>query len=274
MTKKRPTHKPHHPAQGQNITPQTRAQQKRQAQRELWLSVGIVAAIILAFVLLYYFTVTRPAQVQSAANNAETPPITLATATLPSVTATAGASATGQPTPTIGITSMQWSKAPAMSIDPKKTYQAVIKTVKGDITIQLYADKAPITVNNFVFLARQGFYNGVTFHRVISGFMAQTGDPTGTGSGGPGYQFADEINQALKFDTEGIMAMANAGPGTGTNGSQFFITYAPQPGLNGGYSIFGKVLTGMDVLRKINPRDPAKKGPPGDQIISVEIIEK
>lgn len=167
---------------------------------------------------------------------------------------------------------MQWSKPPAMSIDPTKTYEAVLKTVKGDIQIQLYADKAPITVNNFVFLARQGFYNGVTFHRVISGFMAQTGDPTGTGSGGPGYQFADEINPTLKHDGEGIVAMANSG--ANTNGSQFYITFAPQPHLDGKYNIFGKVIAGMDVLRQISLRDPAKNGPPGDQILSIEIIEK
>jgi cyclophilin family peptidyl-prolyl cis-trans isomerase len=272
MTKKRQAHKVHHVPLEKTITPLTRAQQKRQAQRELWLAVGIVAAIILAFVLLYYFTVVRPARVQTASPGSQTPPITIATATAPSVTATAGVTITSQPTPTIGITTMQWSKPPAMTIDTKKTYEAVLKTVKGDITIQLYADKAPITVNNFVFLARQGYYNGVTFHRVISGFMAQTGDPTGTGRGGPGYQFASEISPALKHDSEGIVAMANAGPNT--NGSQFYITYAPAPHLDGGYNIFGKVISGMDVLRKISLRDPARNGPPGDQIISIEIIEK
>ena len=272
MTKRRQTHKAHHPPQGQSITPLTRAQQKRQAQRELWLAVAIVAAIILAFVLLYCLAVVRPSQIQTANPTTETPAISVATATIPSVTATAGVTATSQPTPTIGTTTMQWSKQPAMSIDTKKTYEAVLKTVKGDIRIQLYADKAPITVNNFVFLARQGFYDGVTFHRVLSGFMAQTGDPTGTGSGGPGYQFADEISPALKHDSEGIVAMANSG--RNTNGSQFYITYAPQPHLDGGYNIFGKVITGMDVLRKISLRDPAKKGPPGDQILSIEIIEK
>ncbi|MHB1355935.1 MAG: peptidylprolyl isomerase [Anaerolineae bacterium] len=272
MTKKSQSHKPHHPQPGKSITPQTRAEQKRQAQRELWLAVAIVTAIILAFVLLYYFTVVRPAQTPTAADAIKTPAITIATATLPSDTATAGVTQTSQPTPTIGITTMQWSKPPAMTIDVKKTYEAVVKTVKGDITIHLYADKAPITVNNFVFLARQGFYTGVTFHRVISGFMAQTGDPTGTGSGGPGYKFADEITSALKHDSEGIVAMANSG--RNTNGGQFYITYAPQPHLDGGYNIFGKVITGMDVLRKISLRDPARNGPPGDQILSIEIIEK
>ncbi|MHB9034953.1 MAG: peptidylprolyl isomerase [Anaerolineae bacterium] len=167
---------------------------------------------------------------------------------------------------------LQWNKPPEMALDPTKMYQAILHTVKGDITIHLYAKEAPVTVNNFVFLARQGFYNGVTFHRVIKGFMAQTGDPTGSGMGGPGYKFANEINKALRHDSEGIVAMANAGPNT--NGSQFYITFGPTPHLDGGYNIFGKVIAGLEVLRQISVRDPMRNGPPGDAITSVEIIEK
>ena len=144
------------------------------------------------------------------------------------------------PTPQAGA--RQWSTAPGMTIDTHKQYFANVKMVKGgEFVIQLYPDKAPITVNSFVFLANQGFYNGVTFHRVLDGFMAQGGDPTGTGMGGPGYQFVNESSD-LKFDKAGVVAMANAGPDT--NGSQFFITFGPQPQLDGGYTIFGQVISG------------------------------
>ncbi|MGB9593450.1 MAG: peptidylprolyl isomerase [Anaerolineae bacterium] len=167
----------------------------------------------------------------------------------------------------------QWSSPPPMAIDPAKQYFAVLKTEKGDIRIQLFADKAPKTVNNFVFLARQGFYDNTTFHRVIPGFMAQGGDPTGTGAGGPGYRFADEFHPDLKHDSEGILSMANAGPNT--NGSQFFITYAPQPHLDGRHSVFGKVVSGMDVLRALTPRDPSTNPTfSGDRLLTVVIEEQ
>jgi cyclophilin family peptidyl-prolyl cis-trans isomerase len=133
-------------------------------------------------------------------------------------------------------------------------YWAVICTDVGPIYIDLYEDKAPNTVNNFVFLAQQGFYNNTTFHRVLPGFMAQGGDPTGTGSGGPGYEFADETGNELTFDQFGLLAMANAGPDT--NGSQFFITYAPTPWLDGNHTIFGHVYQGIDVAELLTLRDP------------------
>jgi cyclophilin family peptidyl-prolyl cis-trans isomerase len=159
-----------------------------------------------------------------------------------------------------------------MAIDPKKDYEATIKTDKGDIRIQLLASQAPATVNNFVFLAREGFYDGVTFHRVISGFMAQTGDPTGTGTGGPGYRFADEPSALrLRHDQEGTLSMANAGPNT--NGSQFFITFGPTPHLDGKHAVFGRVIKGMDVLRQIRVRDPQRDPQPGDRIQTIEIKE-
>jgi len=160
-----------------------------------------------------------------------------------------------------------------MTIDKTKQYFATLKTDKGDIRIQLFADKAPNTVNNFVFLARQHYYDNTTFHRVIAGFMAQGGDPTGTGGGGPGYRFADEFSPSLKHDAAGILSMANAGENT--NGSQFFITYAPQPHLDGHHSVFGKVVSGMDVLKSLTPRDPSKKPTfAGDRIVTITIEEK
>src|SRR5215470_15189670 len=159
-----------------------------------------------------------------------------------------------------------------MQIDPRKQYTAVMHTGKGDIRIQLFAEQAPITVNNFVFLAREGFYNNTTFHRVIGGFMAQGGDPTGTGTGGPGYQFNDESGAlALPHDRAGILSMANAG--RNTNGSQFFITYGPTPHLNGKHGVFGCVTEGIDVLRALRERDPQRDRNPGDAIIAIDILE-
>ena len=168
----------------------------------------------------------------------------------------------------------QFTSCPPMTIDQTKQYIATLKTVKGDIVLELYADKAPLAVNSFVFLARQGWFDGVTFHRVIPGFVAQAGDPTGTGLGGPGYAFDNEISPDLKYDKAGVLGMANAGPGS--NGSQFFITMGPAENLNGGYTIFGRVIKGMDVVENLTPRDPQQSMslPPGDAITSVTIEEK
>lgn len=166
----------------------------------------------------------------------------------------------------------QWSKPPEMVIDPKKKYTATISTDKGDIVLELFADKTPKTVNNFVFLAREGFYDGTIFHRVIADFMVQGGDPTGTGRGGPGYRFADEFHPSLKHNKPGILSMANAGPGT--NGSQFFITHVPTPWLDGKHSVFGQITGGMDVLMSIPPRDPMKPEYPGIKINKVTITEQ
>ena len=158
-----------------------------------------------------------------------------------------------------------------MSIDPKKRYTAMFKTEKGDFEVDLFADKAPKTVNNFVVLSRDGFYDGVTFHRVIPDFMAQGGDPTGTGTGGPGYKFADEFHPDLKHSKPGVLSMANAG--RNTNGSQFFITFAPTPHLDGKHSVFGQVVIGMDVVRSIPERDPGRAREPGVRILTIEILE-
>ena len=168
----------------------------------------------------------------------------------------------------------QFTYCPPMAIDMIKQYTATVKTTKGDIVIELYADKAPLAVNSFIFLARNGWFNGVTFHRVIPGFVAQAGDPSGTGYGGPGYAFKNEIAPGLKFDREGVVGMASAGPDS--NGSQFFITLGPAPNLDGSYTIFGQVISGMDVVKSLTPRDTSKTTdlPPGDVITSVTITEK
>jgi cyclophilin family peptidyl-prolyl cis-trans isomerase len=165
----------------------------------------------------------------------------------------------------------QYAAPPAMVIDPARRYAATIATDLGDIVVELYADKAPVTVNNFVFLARDGYYDGVTFHRVIPDFMAQTGDPTGTGSGGPGYRFADEFDPGLRHDGPGVVSMANAGPGT--NGSQFFITHRATPHLDGKHAVFGRVVEGMDVVYAIPARDPMRAREPGLAMNSVTIVE-
>lgn len=150
-----------------------------------------------------------------------------------------------------------WRTPPEMQIDPKKNYIVTMETDKGNIEIELYPQHAPKTVNNFVFLTREGFYDGIKFHRVISNFVIQGGDPTGTGTGGPGYKFEDETrNNPLKHE-RGVISMANAGPNT--NGSQFFITHSPQPHLNGKHTVFGKVITGIEVVDRIQQGDKMNK---------------
>lgn len=164
-----------------------------------------------------------------------------------------------------------YSAPPSKVIDTNKEYIAIIETEKGNIVLGLFAGDVPVTVNNFVFLAREGFYNGTTFHRVIPGFMAQGGDPTGTGRGNPGYTFADEFTEHAHVT--GALSMANSGPNT--NGSQFFITYTPQHGLDGKHTVFGQVIEGMDVLQRLTPRDPSRNPDfEGDKIIRITIEEK
>jgi cyclophilin family peptidyl-prolyl cis-trans isomerase len=168
----------------------------------------------------------------------------------------------------------QYNNPPSMGIDPKKNYTAILKTEVGDITVELFAAQAPETVNNFVFLARDGFYDNTTFHRVINGFMAQAGDPTGSGRGGPGYRFNDEKSAlGLKHEGPGVLSMANAGPNT--NGSQFFITHGPTPHLNGKHAVFGKVKdkASLDILMQIRERDPGRDQNPGTKLNTIEIQE-
>lgn len=160
------------------------------------------------------------------------------------------------------MATQQWNEPPAMEIDPAKSYRATIETNRGNIVLELDPKHAPKTVNNFVFLARQGFYDGISFHRVIPNFVIQGGDPTGSGRGGPGYRFEDEVkDNPLKHEAK-VISMANAGPNT--NGSQFFITHTPQPHLNGKHTVFGKVVEGSDVVDAIHQ---------GDQMVKVTIEE-
>ena len=166
----------------------------------------------------------------------------------------------------------QWNTPPELTIDPDVNYLARMDTEKGEIIIELYAGKAPRTVNNFIFLAQEGFYDGVIFHRVIDHFMVQGGDPTGSGTGGPGYRFEDEFDPSLKHDKPGVLSMANAGPNT--NGSQFFITHVPTPWLDGKHSVFGQVVEGMEVVMSIPTRDPIKPEYPGVKIRKVTIEER
>lgn len=166
----------------------------------------------------------------------------------------------------------QWSKPPEMQIDISKKYSAVFKTDKGDFTCSLYASKVPRTVNNFVFLARQGFYDNTIFHRVIDNFMVQGGDPTGTGMGGPGYKFADEFNSTLRHNGQGVLSMANAGPNT--NGSQFFITHVATPWLDNKHTVFGQLVKGFDVFMSIPARDPSQVHSPAVTLKTVEIVEE
>ena len=166
----------------------------------------------------------------------------------------------------------QWSAPPEMQIDPAKCYSATFETEVGSFVIELTADKTPITVNNFVFLAREGYYDNTTFHRVIADFMAQGGDPSGTGRGGPGYTIPDEFDPTLRHDGPGILSMANVGqPNTG--GAQFFITFGPTPWLDDAHAVFGRVTEGMDVVRSIRIRNPESDSNPGTGLISVTITE-
>lgn len=169
------------------------------------------------------------------------------------------------------MTTKQWNTSPEMALDKTKKYTATFVTDKGEMVVELFADKVPVTVNNFVFLAKEGFYDNTIFHRVISNFMVQGGDPTGTGTGGPGYRFRDEFHPTLRHDKLGILSMANAGPNT--NGSQFFITHVPTPWLDNKHAVFGHVVKGSDVLMSIPERDPSKIKAPAVKLLTVKISE-
>jgi len=176
----------------------------------------------------------------------------------------------------LGMKDRMFTEPPPQVIDPAQDYVATLRTERGDIVIELYADQVPVTVNSFVFLAREGWYDNVIFHRVIPGFVAQTGDPTGSGVGSPGYRCDDEIVPTLTYDGPGVVGMASGGPGTSSVGSQFFITYDALPQLDGNYTIIGRVIEGMDVVESITPRDPGQSAdpPPGDVIETILIEEQ
>jgi len=169
------------------------------------------------------------------------------------------------------MTDRTYNGPPEMGLKPGFYFYAKPATEKGPVKIRLFAERAPETVNNFVFLARDGYFDGTTFHRVIENFMAQGGDPTGTGMGGPGYSIPDEFHPDLRHDRPGILSMANAGPNTG--GSQFFITFVATPWLDDRHAVFGEVVEGMDVVDGISERDPQRDRDPGDAIERVEIEE-
>jgi len=172
------------------------------------------------------------------------------------------------------LAARQFKSAPEMTINPDARYVATVEMGSGDtFKIELLPKSAPQTVNSFVFLARNGWFDNITFHRVIPGFVAQTGDPSGTGRGGPGYYIPNEIDSSLSHDEKGVVAMANAGPNT--NGSQWYITYGDVSQLDGSYTIFGKVIEGMDVVERITPRDPSRNpyAPAGDTIARITIEE-
>jgi len=212
------------------------------------IGIGVIALVVLG--LIYMLATNRSAQPADD-------PLT----TLPPVTQEPAVDAPGK----------QYAAYPEVTIDTSRKYFATVKMAKGsEFVIELFPEEAPLAVNSFVFLARDGYFDGVTFHRVLEGFMAQGGDPTGTGMGGPGYEFANEDSD-LTFDKEGVVAMANAG--RDTNGSQFFITFGPTPQLNGGYTIFGQVVDGMDVVNSITRREPGS-GIPGDAIETITITEQ
>jgi cyclophilin family peptidyl-prolyl cis-trans isomerase len=168
----------------------------------------------------------------------------------------------------------QFESCPPVTVQETKQYIATLHTEKGDVVIQLFPNKAPITVNSFLFLARNRWYENITFHRVLPGLFAQTGDPSGTGKGNPGYYVVTEMDPTLKFDRPGVVGMVNSGPDT--SGSQFFITYAATPQFDGQYTIFGQVLSGMDVLQQLTARDAQSDTitPPGDKLLGITIEEQ
>jgi cyclophilin family peptidyl-prolyl cis-trans isomerase len=169
------------------------------------------------------------------------------------------------------MTEKRYDSPPEMALKPGYDYHAVFVTGKGTVRVRLFAEEAPETVNNFVFLARDGFFDGTTFHRVIKDFMVQGGDPTGTGTGGPGYRISDEFHPELRHDKPGVLSMANAGPNTG--GSQFFITHVATPWLDDRHAVFGEVVESMDTVNAVEERDPQRAREPGETIERVEIEE-
>jgi peptidyl-prolyl cis-trans isomerase B (cyclophilin B) len=169
------------------------------------------------------------------------------------------------------MSNKSYDRAPEMALEAGYEYYAYFVTEKGPVKVRLFAEEAPRTVNNFVFLARDGYFDGTTFHRVIADFMVQGGDPTGTGTGGPGYRIPDEFHPGLRHDKPGVLSMANAGPNTG--GSQFFITHVATPWLDDRHAVFGEVVDGMEVVAAIRERDPQRDPEPGDRIERIEIEE-
>jgi peptidylprolyl isomerase len=227
------------------------------------LSALVVVAVLAVLIVMLLSNRSGGTQTAAAPTEAAFSAVpTLAPAAVPTT-----AAAAGQP--------KTYSAAPPMTIDPIKNYTATITTPHGDIVVKLRPDLAPQTVNSFIFLSKEGFYNGVTWHRVLKNFMAQGGDPTGTGMGGPGYTIPAEFTDKVLFDHPGIMAMARPGNDINGNGSQFFITTAPAPSLNQQYTIFGEVEKGQEVVDSIHLRDPDQTPTtPGEPIVKITIAEQ
>ena len=240
-----------------------RAAERRQARRKRIITGVVVGAVAAAGL----FLVARAFIFGDDENEQARPQAGPSPTTTQAPEETGAVACDGEVPRLAGEEKQQYDQPPEMQIDPNAEYRAHLQTSCGEVEIELLAKEAPQTVNSFVFLAREGFYDGLTFHRIIPGFMAQGGDPLGTGTGGPGYQFEDEIVDSLVFDQPGLLAMANSGPGT--NGSQFFITVAPAEHLNGLHTIFGRVVEGQDVVSEIE-----SYGTPEGQPTSTVYIEK
>lgn len=232
-------------------------------------AVVVVGILIIAVLSLNSGTATPKNADQMAVTTVVNMVTATADAAVPAATAVPTTEAAPAP-----VAGKQYPAAPPMTIDVKKTYTATIKTPRGDIVIKLRPDLAPETVNSFVFLARDGYYNGLTWHRVLADFMAQGGDPTGTGMGGPGYTVKGEFTDKVSFDKPGYVAMARPGNDVNGNGSQFFITTAPATYLDNQYTIFGEVTAGQDIVKGIPLRDPASATTPGEAMESITISEQ
>jgi peptidylprolyl isomerase len=230
-------------------------------------AVAVIVVLGLIGVLLFNRNGTASTNTPGSVANTQATSAPQALAVEPTVAA-------ATPLPTVEPRSFSYSAPPPLTIDPSKNYTATITTPRGPIVIKLRPDIAPQTVNNFVFLAREGFYNGLTWHRVIEGFMAQGGDPDGTGMGGPGYTVPEEFTDQILFDRPGIVATARRSDTTNSSGSQFFITTAPAEHLNAQYTIFGEVISGQDIVAGIPLRDPQLASGPGEQMLKIEITEE
>jgi peptidylprolyl isomerase len=258
------------------VSQPNRPKRGREAPRQSPLPAVLSAIIVVAIFAVLAFVLARsgPGSASQAGTAPTTDTFNFGATPAPAAEQTSAPAAATTPAPAASGGRKTYSAAPPMTIDPKKTYMATITTPRGDIEIKLRPDLAPKTVNSFVFLSREGFYNGLTWHRVIQNFMAQGGDPEGTGSGGPGYTIPAEFTDKVLFDRPGIVAMARPGNDINGNGSQFFITTAPYPSLNQQYTIFGEVVKGQEIVDGIPLRDPDTATTPGEQIVKITITEQ